>query len=197
MSRRQRREAERAARKKSKRATAQDSKSQTGKQNKERTIQEKLPIRAFRPLRWLWGGLLATVALIGFAYQFRPEIAVDRDMSLNARDPFATQFRVTNEGLLAVYDLRFSCTVNNSMMKDVVTSGNRGQEAISVLESRESTTKNCSIRADSFPLPSNLFFDVTYRSKWFWRQSLKRTKFVNMRDSEGHLEWFKQPIDSK
>src|SRR5207247_1756225 len=92
-------------RKTRKQTTAKDNKSQTGKQNKGHTNREKPPTRTFRPLRWLWGGLLAAVAIVGFVYQFRPEINVDRDVSLNVRDPFATQFRVTNEGRLAVYDL--------------------------------------------------------------------------------------------
>lgn len=161
------------------------------------TIQGKPPIRTFLSLRWLWGGLLAAIAIVGFAYQFRPEINVDRDVSLNVRDPFATQFRVTNEGLLAVYNLRFSCTVNNSMMQNVTTRNSGGQEAVAVLESKESTTKNCSIKADLFPLLSDLFFNVTYRPKWFWRSLMKRTRFVNMRDSQGNLEWVKQPLESK
>ncbi|SRR6266566_5843398 len=196
MNRRQRREAERAARKRSKPTTAKDNKSQTGKQNKGHTNREKPPTRTFRPLRWLWGGLLAAVAIVGFVYQFRPEINVDRDVSLNVRDPFATQFRVTNEGRLAVYDLSFSCIVNNSMMRNVTSTGNAGQESVPVLESKESTTKNCSIKADSFPLLSDLFFNVTYTPKWCWRSSMKRTRFVNVRDSQGNLEWVKQPLNS-
>jgi|SRR5208337_5640148 len=197
MNRHERRRAERAAKKKRRAATAKDEQSETNRQNKGHKLREKPPRKTFRPLQWLWKGLLAAIAIVGFAYQFRPEINVDRDLSLDVHDPFATQFRVTNEGRLAVYDLSFSCTVNNSMLQNVTTRGFAGQQSVPVLESKESTTKNCAIKADSFPLLSDLFFDVTYRSKWYWRPSIKRTRFVNVRDSQGNLEWVKQPLDSK
>lgn len=195
MNRRQRRQAKRAAEKRRKQAIAKDKRPRTDMHRKEQTVRGEPPKRTFRPLRWFWGGLLAAIAIVGFAYQFRPEINVDKDVSINVRDPFATQFRVTNEGLLAVYDLNFSCTVNNSMMRNVRSGGSGGQEPVSVLESKESATRNCSIKADSFPLLSHLFFDVTYRPKWYWSRSIKRTQFVNVRDSEGHLQWVKQPLD--
>ena len=195
MNRRERRRAERAAKKK-KALIAKDKKSQTDKQNKRHIVQGSTPSKTFQSLQWLWKGLLATIAIVGFAYQFRLDINVDRDVSLNVHDPFATQFRVTNEGRLAIYDLAFSCTVNNSVMKDAVSGGNAGQEPVPVLASKESTTKSCSIKADSFPLLSDLFFDVTYRPEWYWQSLMKRTRFVNMRDSKGNLQWVKQPLNS-
>lgn len=171
--------------------------SQIDKQDTGRPNREMPPEKTLRTsMRWLWGGLLAAIAIVGFAYQFRPEINVDRDISLDVRDPFATQFRVTNEGLLALYDLSFSCEVENAMMHNFTVGGFKGQESLPVLESKESTTKSCSIKAESFPFLSTLFFQVRYRPKWCWRSSTKRTKFVNMRDSQGNLDWVKQPTDS-
>lgn len=168
--------------------------SQTDKHSRESRGQEESPRNGVRPLRWLWGGLLAAMAIVGFAYQFRPEINVDRDTSLDVHDPFATQFRITNDGELAVYDLRFSCTVENAVMHNVGTLGSEGQTAVQVLESKESTTKNCGINTLSFPLLSDLYFNVTYTPKWYWKPLTKQVRFVNMRDSQGVLQWFKQPL---
>jgi hypothetical protein len=116
------------------------------------------------------------------------------DTSLDVRDPFATQFRITNDGALPVYDLSFSCTVENSVMHNVGTLGSAGQTAVPVLESKESTTKNCGISTMSFPLLSDLYFNVTYTPKWYWEPLTKRVRFVNMRDAQGVLQWFKQPL---
>ena len=195
MNRRQRRRAERAARKR-RNTNAQSKSHRAGDQHAGTAVPNGKQGQARGPLRWL-GAILAALTIVSIAYQFRPEINVERDVSLNVRDPFATQFRVTNQGLLPVYDLNFSCTVYNPMMFNVTTEGNSGQEPVPVLESKESTTKNCSIRAESFPLLSDLFFTVTYQPKWYWRRQTKKARFVNMRDAQGNLEWVKQPTDSR
>ncbi len=49
--------------------------------------------------------------------------------------------------------------------------------------------------ANSFPLMSELFFDFAYRPKWYWSKLLKRTRFVNVRDSTGHIDWVEQPAN--
>jgi hypothetical protein len=196
MNSRQIRDMNHAARKTGKTIIPKEGKLPKDTQHKEKPTQAKTQPKSIRTMKLLGTGFLAVLAVVGFAYQFRPEINADKDVSLNVRDPFSTQFRVTNEGLLAVYDLGFSCTVNNSMVQNVITTGGPGQKSVPVLESKESTTKNCSIKADSFPVLSDLFFDVTYTPKWFWRSSTKRTRFVNMRDSQGNLEWVKQPSNS-
>ena len=136
---------------------------------------------------------IAAIGVLGVAYQLRPRVIVTRDTSLNVKDPFATQFRVTNAGELSVYDVRFSCVVNDERFINVRVT-RAGGEPIPTLESGMSATRQCSIKAESYPLLSELFVDISYRPKLYWNDVIKRTRFVNRRDSSGVLQWFEQPI---
>lgn len=167
---------------------------QPDKKDTETLAPKRFRARAAQWSGRFWKAFLAAITVVGFAYSFRPEIDVDRDLSLNSQDPFATQFRITNTGRLAIYNLTFSCTINGPTMQDVlISSFGPGQQPIAVLESKKSATRNCSIGSAGQPPNTELLFDVTYTPKWFWRSSVNRTRFVNMLDSEGHLQWFKQP----
>ncbi len=166
------------------------------KSNTESRLPDQTPTGTYRVLSWAWKALLAAVALVGFAYQFRPEIAVDKDVSLNPSDPFSTQFQITNKGRLSVYDLQFSCVLNSEQFRGFYSGNNLGQEKVPVLASNSSVTKNCSIQASGFQEKSELFFDVTYRPKWFWGRLQKRTRFTNVRDSTGRVLWIKQDDSS-
>ncbi len=192
MNSRQIRDLNHAARKAGKIATPKENKSLPGKQHKEGPSQIKNQPKTSRLLKFLGTGFLAILAIVGAAYQFRPEVFVDRDISLNVRDPFATQFRVTNSGLLAIYNVHFSCTINNMNFQNVTIGDFGSQAPVPVLESRESSTKDCGITADSYSDLSELFFNVSFRPSLYWEHLQKRTRFVNMRDSEGRLQWIKQ-----
>ena len=186
-------------------AIAQKERQQANKLNTQRPSQSPHPREKTRllPTIWKWSvrGVVALgviAGLVGFAYQFRPQLSIEPDITLNSRDPFATQFRITNIGSLSLYDLRFACTLNSPpLLKNITILNSSGQSSVPVLRPQDSATKSCSVIADNYPYLTDLEFAVSFHPplvKW----SLTITRhFANMRDSEGRLRWVPQPESSK
>jgi hypothetical protein len=199
MNRRQRRAAERAARKHERQVSAQRKKLPRDRRSTNTAQPTRLRGRTSQSIRRLGKAVamvIAAIGVLGVAYQLRPRLIVTRDISLDVKDPFATQFRVTNAGELSLYDVRFSCVINNEQFVNVRVTRSDG-EPIPTLESGMSATRQCSIKAESYPLLSELFVDIAYRPKLFWSDVSKRTRFVNRRDSDGVLQWFEQPTSTR
>jgi len=163
--------------------------------SKEPPPPTTLPPPKFRLQLWpvvkiARGVPLALLTLIGLAYQFRPQILVERDITLNPSDPFSTQFRITNTGVVfPVHNVRVSCTLNSPMFTNVTFS----KGSASVLRAQDSMTTDCGLRADHYPYLTGLELSVSFQLpilKW----SLRTAKhLINMRDSEGTLHWVQQP----
>lgn len=178
-------------------APRKENESQLGRLHTETQTPAKPPRRYMRAAVWIWGGFLGTIAVVGFAYQFRPIFSVSNDAPLNPQNPFTAEFKVTNNGVLPVYHLVFSCTVNNTVLHNVTVTGFSGGEPVSVLEPNDSATKSCSIVADSFPWAGELIFSVQYRPMWYWGRLTRKFRFVNIKDNAGDLLWIQQPYGEK
>lgn len=155
------------------------------------------PKREWKFSKFGWsiiGGASTVVALIIGFHQLRPMITIEPTISLDVGSPFATQFRISNSGYLSAYDVTFACRVDNQMMRGTVLKNNHGQETEKVIGPGDSATKNCSINSPGFSLPSDVEIITTYRYP-LWPMSLSsKSRFVNMKDSDGHLRWVEEPV---
>jgi hypothetical protein len=138
---------------------------------------------------WLY--LSIAIALMQFAYTYRPRLSVEAGVAVDERDPMATLFRVTNTGPWHLNNVRFKCNVwqggrmNIETSTVTVLSGSgspTGQEPVEVLAPGATATRDCVVGASprviSMPLdPAVLGLDITAEYQWpyFWfRDSLTR-----------------------
>ena len=162
------------------------------------SLQPKLILSTFPILLWTfvkraWVFGLGLSALIGFAYQFRPQLSIEPSFLLNYREPFSAYFRVQNTGWLSIHDLTFSCKLTGGPIIDVETTRFRGQESVKILAPGASATKHCSVRGFVFDGPAILTLRVDFRPNWWLRRESREESFSAIQDSEGIFHWTHQP----
>src|SRR5580704_14124563 len=65
-----------------------------------------------RPVKLFWVLLLGVIALMQFAYNYRPRLTIDASVLLDEQDPLATLFRITNTGPWHLNAISFSCHIS-------------------------------------------------------------------------------------
>jgi hypothetical protein len=68
-------------------------------------------LRVLSPTGWFWTSVSLFVALVGSYYLLRPQIEVEPDTALDPKQPMTTPFRITNRGVLPIYNVRKECGV--------------------------------------------------------------------------------------
>jgi hypothetical protein len=126
-------------------------------------------------------------------------ISVSPIATLDPSDPFATKFSVSNEGSLAIKDVRLSCLANAKaktaeggrmeMMDSTSYMGNIGN-----LAANDKATARCNIRIKINEwLTGDMLVTVEYSPSFYpWRQT-RKFRFVGERGSDDVLHWFQQP----
>jgi hypothetical protein len=178
LTRKQRREAERLAAKREERERkARPPKSKFGFISKTATIIV---------------GFVTLLGLPALYFVLRTDITVEKDISLDVTDPFATQFRVTDNGVLDLYDVQFSCNLSSMTFTNI---GLFSGPPLPVLKSKDTITRGCGAKAEGYTALTRLIVNLEYIEppKFLGRTGRKSTLFLNVRDALGHLQWVKQP----
>jgi hypothetical protein len=117
-------------------------------------------------LKWL--GWL--IAIVQFAYAFKPSLMIDAGPNLDIRDPLSTLIRITNVGRIPLKKLELSCVLLPS--HNTFKSNRPGQEPVPVLPPGVSATRDCGVHSRSgamrtdLPDPLNLRLDVIVDYEW-------------------------------
>jgi hypothetical protein len=142
-----------------------------------------------------WGGILAIITIAGACYQFRPSISIEAEATLNPNNPYSTQFRVTNSGLLNLYDVSFGASFEKTPRIGGFTlhAPNAGLGPIASLASGESATRSMPVLEIGFRDEHDIELIVRYRATFYGKRTTT-VRFVSKADSEGHLRWFHQAV---
>jgi hypothetical protein len=64
------------------------------------------------PTGWFWACVSLLLAFVGSYFLLRTQIEVEPDAALDPKQPMTTPFRITNNGVLPIYNVRRWCSVN-------------------------------------------------------------------------------------
>lgn len=166
-----------------------------------RRPQTTAATRSGRVLRCVKSFLIAASVIGSIAGGYaiiRPDLAVEPDVYLNEKEPFSMQFKVTNSGLLPLYDMTFSCLVDTRHIRNNwFANFPNGQTPISRLSSKESTTTSCPAVFGFHPFPSDTQIIVSARAPGWWGRRTWRTRFVSRPDARGVFRWLHQSVDNE
>ena len=193
MNRKQRRALAHAARKGSKGTVAVTPQSRI-KPVQEKSSRPQSRSKVSQRVKGFWSVVVALTVLFTVyeaAYQFRPQVKIERDSTLNNKDPFATQFSVSNNGRIIVTDLNFSCIVNAPpMINDVQIGGSANQLPAAEIKPGDQVVRGCGVKADHFPFNATLIFRVKYHILVFGYET-KDVRFISKFDAQGIPQWFR------
>jgi hypothetical protein len=181
-------------------------------------VWQRLVPRLSAPLRLLgkrvafgWTVLLGVIALVQFAFDYRPRVEVSAATLLDERDPRSTLFLVTNKSRFHIDNLRFGCELFSGKRKIISIADNIerngdsapiGQPPIERLEPGDSATRDCLIGHSRLlgirPIdPTALRINFSVKYDWPWigfsdsvsqhfstRRSLTGNKIVLVPDTE-------------
>ena len=151
------------------------------------------------------------LAGFGYYYQYGPQISVTRSGSLNPTDPFATEFIVKNESLLAVSKIRADCRLNNIELAPPLTppmklegmSGVSTENMSKLLGRGESMSITCFFDGFRFRdrklKGGELLIEVSFRylalSDTIYLSMKQLFKYAGRLGVDGNLQWMPQPLD--
>jgi hypothetical protein len=133
-----------------------------------------------RPVQLFWVLLLGVIALMQFAYNYRPRLTIDASVLLDEHDPLAMLFRITNAGPWHLNAISFSCQISipghtlslegNEIFGAPGTPAT-GQPFIARLDPGEPATRDCGrsipgmFRMPPYD-PATLRVDITTKFHW-------------------------------
>jgi hypothetical protein len=150
------------------------------------------------PVRRAWVVGLSLIAILQFAYAFKPSLTIDAGPNLDIRDPLRTLIRITNVGRIRLNKLEFSCILLPSHNK--FKSNVPGQEPVTVLAPGASATRDCAAHSGhgdirmKIPDPLDLRLDVIVDYEWpFLGWSDQETKHFSTRQNRNTGEFILVP----
>lgn len=155
--------------------------------------------------------LLFSLSRLWILLSYGPQISVTRSGSLNPTDPFATEFIVKNESLLAVSKIRADCRLNNIELAPPLTppmkvdgmSGMSTENMSKLLGRGESMSITCFFDGFRFRdrklKGGELLIEVSFRylaiSDTIYLSMKQLFKYVGRLGVDGNLQWMPQPLD--
>jgi hypothetical protein len=151
--------------------------------SRSRVVTLLLPLQFLkRPVKLFWVALLGAIALMQFAYNYRPRLTIEAIVALDESDPLNTLFRVTNTGPWHLDDLHFFCYISipgispieegDNTVRSAPGAAATGQPPIARLDPGHSETRDCSAGIGSNIIhippydPTTLRLDITTRFRW-------------------------------
>jgi hypothetical protein len=132
-------------------------------------------------VKLFWVLLLGVIALMQFAYNYRPRLTIDASVLLDEQDPLATLFRITNTGPWHLDAISFSCHISLPGGGTINMEGNvihgapgaaaTGEPFIARLDPGQTATRDCGeplLRMFGMPRfdPAALRVDITTKFHW-------------------------------
>jgi hypothetical protein len=146
-------------------------------------------------------GASSVVGLIGGLMYFAARVTVSSLTPLNPTDPFSTPFSISNDGAFSIYDVEFSCSLNdvkfpNGGGMSNLSVGGYGLPPIKVIEAGEKATYQCLIGSQETPKGSqaDIHVVVSYQPKFIPCRIDKPYRFVMKQGSDKQWYWFQQPV---
>lgn len=93
---------------------------------------------------WAYAGPVAT--LVGLWTYWCPSVYISAGVNINPAEQLQTQFIITNNGHVPVYDVKFTCSILPSglgLYVNLKTSGDNSLQAIKTLEEGQAASRGC------------------------------------------------------
>jgi len=133
------------------------------------------------------------VGVVGFLYNMSSRISVVCLLPPDSTKPFPAPFEVQNQGYLAIYDVEFSCvvqqteTTNGSQAFNLRTRIER--PLIPVIKAGEKSTFYCTFFWRENISYADIVAEVKYSPEFlFWKKE-KQSRFVTKKDPRGYFFW--------
>jgi len=154
-----------------------------------------------RGLKFIWKVVTILLVLLGAVvtlYNLSARIAVSCDSPVYPSKVFSSPFTVENKGILPIYDIEFSCLLNNVEWQDGSVMNVRTRtkaDPIKRISAGEATTIFCR------PLPyktvikgANIEVEVKYRPAYLPWSKRASFRFGTIKGSDGSLHWIRKAL---
>jgi hypothetical protein len=121
-------------------------------------------------------------------------------MMSDTKDALSTNFSISNQGSMMLYDVNIRCKLKDSVVKIVTESGQEGiinevggpEDNHPSLAPMKSAAFQCML---SLPVEDNLdiFIIVYYRPAFYPFKRRQAFRFVSTTSSDGQMQWLPQP----
>ena len=161
-------------------------------------------LRVLSPTSWLCASVSLILALIGSYYLLRPQIEVEPDTAIDPKQPMTTPFRITNRGVLPIYNVRKECgttklatdqSANQRFTISGITFRDSTDSTIPRLDSGESTS--VSFRPVMFPIMSghpiesgDIDVVVEYTTAIIGIHKKQSFRFETRKDVNNEIRWY-------
>lgn len=145
----------------------------------------------------LVGIVSAYVTILGF---WLPRLNVQPLMMSDSKDALSTNFSVTNQGSMILYNVNIRCKLKDSLVKIVTETGQEGiigevgapEDSHPSLAPMKSATFQCML---SLPAQDDLdiYIIVYYRPAFYPFKRRQAFRFVSTTSSDGQLQWLPRP----
>lgn len=151
--------------------------------------------------RGVWAvGILAS--FVGIYSFWVPRLSVSVLTALEPSAPLSTQFAISNDGYLAIYDVTFVCGVEQLKFKAGSGIERIGFTNPKLVEKRIGPSKKATVTCDwlinrDAPISKgDISIIVTFRPSWYPLQKNESFRFITVEASDGTLHWIPKPEES-
>jgi hypothetical protein len=145
-------------------------------------------------------GLVITI--LAFWLQTKPGLAVTSITQTDPTNPMNTYFTISNNGVLALQNVRFVFVTNmiagTNVFKNIQTSGNAGQQNVGRINSGQIISQNTGINIGNFngnaEVEINIFYFPQYYPRFSFLEKHAKFKFDSIQSSSGY-SWVEQPAN--
>jgi hypothetical protein len=156
------------------------------------------------PTGAFWASVGIILGLVGTYYLFRTKLTIEPDATLDPKNPLVTPFRITNDGVLSIYDVDRSCDIRLIKASNITVSNVNVINAVPKIPKLR-TGEQTSLTIPSFPnrvipivptLPfENVDVEIVVKYKTLFRlQREIRSRFDVMVLSDGSYQWFHKAL---
>lgn len=174
------------------------------KKRQKRFLGKKVVRSLLTPTGTFWTSVTIVLSVVGTYYLFKTKVVIEDDKTRDPQNPLVTPFRITNGGLLTIYDVRPSCEIrlleaSNITVKNVAVIN--ATPTVPKLRPGEPVT----VMIPTFPnpiittVPKPPFgmIDVDVRAKYktpLGKQKDESARFAVMVSSDGSYQWYRRAL---
>ncbi len=176
-----------------------ETKNQLAIKSRERSWLPRIKIWTLRT-RALVVSIVGVVGLVSGLLVFASRVSVSSSTPLNPSDPFSTPFFISNDGLFAIYDVKFHCDLRGIKFPEGGGVSNISiiddSPSISSIEASEKATTKCMISIPDATRNdhADIAIVISYRPKFFPYQKNKKFRFVMEQGFDKQWHWQPQPL---
>lgn len=145
----------------------------------------------------VWKILLEIAAVAGLLALLYPRVSVSSTTSINPDHPFATPFSVANNGLFPVYDVEFSCGMNDVSTESTPHQLSQFSTVFASLPIPRINGGHSEITFCAFPFitespikEADISVSVHFKSAWLPPKRTEIYRFRTIKGTDGRLYWY-------